>query len=89
MRDTLSYRAVIGGQGVTVTRHKPSNGNGLSLRLDDAGNPKRRKVKNGPVDEQLHALEMLLTSAQEQGEDNIIGDIENCIAKRVSEVTGK
>lgn len=89
MRDTLSYTTVIHGQEVTVTRHQPSNGKGLSQRADDADNPRRKKVANKPVDDQLHALDMLLESAQDQGEDHIVDDIQNSINKRIRELTGK
>ena len=89
MRDTLSYKAIVGGQEVMVTRHQPSNGKGLMQRLGDVGNPTRRKVKHNPVDEQLHALDMLLTLAQEHDTDETVADIENSIAKRVRELTGK
>ena len=88
MRNTLNYKAIINGQEVVVTRHQPSNGKGLVQRLDDAGNPKRRKVKNEPVDAQLHALDMLLASVKEHDEKDMIVEIENSIAKRVGELTG-
>ena len=89
MRDTLSYKAIVGGQEVTVTRHQPSDGRGFTDRLDDAGKPKRKKVKHKPVDDQLHALDMLLASAKESGDDGIIEDVENSINRRIKELTGE
>ena len=88
MRDTLNYKAVIGGQEVVVTRYRQSDGQDFMRRIDSDGTPKRKKVRRTPVDDQLHALDMLLASAQENGENNIIVDIENSIAKRIRELTG-
>jgi len=86
MRDTLSYKAIIGGQEVIVTRHQPSNGKGLAQQLDDS--PRRRKVKHSPVDEQLHALDMLLTSATEHEDDSLAVKVQAEITRRISELTG-
>ena len=89
MRDTLSYKAIIDGQEVIITRHQPSNGKGLSRGVDDNGNPKRRKVKHSPVDDQLHALDMLLVSATEHGDDDFAGKVKTEINTRINKLTGK
>lgn len=84
MRETLSYTAVIGGQEVTVTRHQPSNGKGLTQRIMKGETPIHTKR---PVDNQLHALDMLLESAKEHDSDYVIQEIEKSIGKRVQELT--
>lgn len=89
MRDTLSYKTVIGGQEVTITRHPPSDGRGLTERLDEAGNPKRKKVAKKPVDDQLHALEMLLESAYEHEDEVTAAEAKKSIAKRINSLTGQ
>lgn len=77
MRDKLNYTTMMHGQEVTVTRYHAVN-----------EGHKKRKASNLPVDERLHALDMLLESAKEHDSEETIQAIEASIAKRIKELTG-
>lgn len=74
MRNTLNYTTMLHGQEVTVTRHRAADGD-------------TKTRKNKPVDDQLHALDMLLKVAVASEDEFAIKEIEKNITKRVNALT--